>query len=91
MKKEDKNREKAQEYKELGKFYFLNRRYEEAISAFKEALKLDPADATVYYSLGVSYEGINAVDEARECFKRALEIDPNLESAQEHLDKLIGE
>jgi Tfp pilus assembly protein PilF len=88
--KERSTEETAQEHLELGKFYFLNQRFDEAIEQLKKAVSFDDKNPDIYFSLGVVYEAINQVSEAKESFLRALEIRPDMKSAQEHLDKLIG-
>ena len=78
------------EYLELGRFYLLYSKFEEAIVQLKKAAELKSDDPLVYYDLGISYEGLNMNDEAKQNFRKALELDPNLKEAEEHLDKLIG-
>ncbi len=82
---------KVEELVELAKFYFLNKKFEEAIKKYEEALKLEPKDARIYYNLGIVYETMNIVDKAKQNFRLALQLDENLSAAKEHLDKLIGE
>jgi len=92
-KKRDEERspeETAQEHLELGKFYFLNQRFDEAIEQLKKAASFDDRNADIYFSLGVVYVAINQIPNAKESFEKALEIRPGMKSAQEHLDKLIG-
>ncbi len=88
--KEKSPEETAREHLELGKFYFLNQRYEEAIGQFRRALSYDDHNAEIYFNLGVVHEAINQVAEAKESFERALGLKPDMKSAQEHLDKLVG-
>lgn len=92
-KKRDQERspeETAREHLELGKFYFLNQRFDEAIEQLRKALSFDDKNSDVYFNLGVVHEAINQIPEAKENFEKALEIRPDMKSAQEHLDKLIG-
>ena len=46
-------------YKSLGTAYVQAKRYEDAIKAYGEALKLDPDDADVYYYLGLLHQHAN--------------------------------
>lgn len=88
----EKNRKKEPDestYFEMGQFYFLNAKYDEAINEFKKALKLSPNDAEIYYHLGLAYESINNIDEAIKMYQRALEIDPHHKSSRQHLEKII--
>ncbi len=81
---------KAEDYLDLGKLYFLNQRYEEALSAFKKAIELEPENPQGYYNLGLVYEGKNLLLEAKEMFTKTLELDPKFKPAEEHLSKLVG-
>lgn len=93
-KKKEKLEKKAdtmeQELIELGKFYFLNQKYDEAIKEFEKALKINSKSPQLYYNLGIVYEAKNMIEKASEMYRRALELDPNYTFAKEHLDKLIG-
>ena len=81
---------KVEELIEQGKFYFLNKQYDEALSEFQEALKLDPGNARTLYNLGIIYESKEDIEIAKTLYLKALELDPKLEEAQKHLDKLVG-
>lgn len=84
------NKELAQDLLELGKFYFLNERYDEAIKVLQKAQKFDPFCADIYYHLGLVYETKNNLHEARSMYLKAIEVDSKFTLAQEHLDKLVG-
>jgi tetratricopeptide (TPR) repeat protein len=81
---------KVTELIELGKFYFLNQCYEQAIEKYTEALDLTPNDPDIYYNLGIVYESINRLDEAREMFEKAVDMKGDFEAAREHLDRIVG-
>ncbi len=83
-------KELAQDLLELGKFYFLNEKYDEAIKILQKAQKFDPFCAEIYYNLGLVYETENSLHEARGMYLKAIEVDPKFTLAQEHLDKLVG-
>jgi len=85
-----KNKKRVEELIEKGKFYFLNKQYNEAILEFQKALELDPRNARVLYNLGVIYESKEDIEIAKTLYNKALEIDPKLSEAQKHLDKLAG-
>lgn len=87
----DKNKtEKITDYIEMGKFYFLNSKYSEAIKEYKNALKIDPNNSEICYNLGLAYESNNQQDLAVKMYQRTLEIDPNHQLAKKHLDKILG-
>ena len=76
---------------ELSDFYILCQRYEEAIKVLKRAEKISKVNPRLYYNLGIAYEALNEVSDARDSFRLALKLNPDFTSAQEHLDRLIGE
>lgn len=76
---------------DLGKFYFLNGKYDAAISEFMKAQKFDPKNADVYYNLGITYEAKNEPSKAKEMYLKCLELNDKYVLAREHLDKLIGD
>ena len=81
---------KEQDLIEMGKFYFLSQKYDEAIEEFQKTVKLNPKNPEIYYNLGVVYEAKNMKQEAKEMYFKTLEIKKNHKLAQEQLDKLVG-
>ena len=75
---------------EMGKFYFLNGKYDNAIDEFNKALEINPGNAEVYYHLGLIFENRNMSAEAQDMYEKALSINPNMKLAREHLNKIIG-
>jgi tetratricopeptide (TPR) repeat protein len=61
---------------QLGNLYFDAERFDEAITWYTEALKLNPADVNVSTDLGVSYYYTDQPDRALEQFDRSLALDP---------------
>ena len=87
---EGEKKAEVEELLELGRFYLLNSKFEEAIAQFRKVAELSPDDPEVCYNLGISYEGLGMIEEAKDNFRKALDLDPGLKKAEEHLDKLIG-
>ncbi|MDR1522545.1 MAG: tetratricopeptide repeat protein [Endomicrobium sp.] len=77
-------------YMELGKFYFLNNKYDEAVSEFKKVLEINPANAEAYYNIGLIKESSNLIDDAKEMYSKALSINSEYKIVKDRLDKLIG-
>ncbi|MDR2616985.1 MAG: tetratricopeptide repeat protein [Endomicrobium sp.] len=77
-------------YMELGKFYFLNNKYDAAILEFNKVLEINPANAEAYYNIGLIKESSNLIDEAKEMYSKALSINSEYKIVKERLDKLIG-
>jgi Flp pilus assembly protein TadD len=75
---------------ELGKFYFLNNKFQKAIEIFKRLLKEEKTNYDAMYNLGLSYEALNDVDSAKIFYKQALDIKADHKRAKEHLQRLIG-
>jgi len=75
---------------EMGKFYFLNGKYEEAISEFEKALKINPKNEDIYFNMGIVKEANNDRGAARKMYEKTLILQPDHKSAKEHLDKLVG-
>jgi len=76
---------------ELSDFYILSQKFEEALKVLKRAEKIDKMNAKLYYNMGIVHEALNENDRARNAFRQALTLKPDYESAQQHLDRLIGE
>jgi tetratricopeptide (TPR) repeat protein len=60
----------------VGIFYLESGRYEEAIAAFRESLRLKADSAATHYNLGLSLSNLQRVDEASREFAETLRIDP---------------
>ncbi|MDR0310551.1 MAG: tetratricopeptide repeat protein, partial [Acidobacteriota bacterium] len=65
-------------------------RLDEAISHYRDALRLDPANADTCNHLGTALAEQGKFDEARVWFTRALEIQPNHARAQVNLQRLAS-
>lgn len=76
---------------ELGNFYILSQRFEEAVKVLKKAEKIDKMSPLLYFNMGLAYEALNEKDKARNSFRLVLKLNPDDEVAQNHLTKLIEE
>ena len=84
------NNRDEQDLLELGKFYFLNKKFEKAIEVFKKALKEDTINAEITYNLALAYEAVNDLDNAHIFYKKTIALNPEHKLAGEHLRKLVG-
>lgn len=75
----------AAAYSEEGSLRYETGRYEEAVEAYKDAIRLAPKDPAVYNKLGAAYSALKRNKEAVEAFKRAVSLDPALVEARLNL------
>ena len=73
---------------EVGQSYLLNKEYENAITKFSEALKINPHDPEIYYYLGLSYEGAERLIEATQMYQKTLELDRSFSNAEIRLEEI---
>ena len=85
-----KRKQEEETMLEMSKFYFLNGKYDAAISELEKVVKLNPRNSEAYYNLGLVYEAKGMNEQAQEMYKRCLKIDPKCKLALEHLNKLVG-
>ncbi|HAD82067.1 MAG: hypothetical protein A2509_08105 [Candidatus Edwardsbacteria bacterium RIFOXYD12_FULL_50_11] len=74
---------------EMGKFYFLNQKFDEAVAEYKKAIALDPKCIDAFYNLGITLEAISDQDGARDAFAKVIELEPGNKGALEHYDRLV--
>ncbi|MDR2811511.1 MAG: tetratricopeptide repeat protein [Endomicrobium sp.] len=75
---------------ELGKFYFLNNKFNEAVAEFKKVLEVNSSNAEAYYNIGLIKEVSNLLNESKDMYSKALAIRPDYKIARDRLNKLIG-
>jgi len=61
---------------ELGHQYRNQQDYKKAVEYYKRALRMNPYNIDVYYSLGFAYLKLKEQNKAIESFKQAIEINP---------------
>ncbi len=72
-------------YFKLGDAWQAENKIEDAISAYRKAMKLNPNFHWTYYHLGVLLGKIEQTDEAIHCYQKAVEIDPEFAAAHHYL------
>jgi tetratricopeptide (TPR) repeat protein len=85
----EKDPDNVELFIDLGQQYFISSRYDKAMEAYRNALRIDNRNASAYHNLGVAYQAKQKPSEAKAMFLKALEIDPNHRPSQEGLDKLL--
>ena len=71
----------AKEWIEEGNTFSDLKRYEEALSAYGQAIHLDPNNAPAYNNKGVALRYLQRYDEAIVAFDQAIRLDPNFADA----------
>lgn len=67
----------AQRFFEQGFVFYENKKYEEAINSYTEAIKLIPGYAGAYNNRGNIFSFVNKIDNAIEDYTEAIKIDPS--------------
>jgi tetratricopeptide (TPR) repeat protein len=67
---------------ELGNLYFDTHKYQDAIRAYTEYLRLNPNNPDVWTDLGVMYRRSGNPDEAVSSFDEAIDLNPQHEQAR---------
>jgi cytochrome c-type biogenesis protein CcmH/NrfG len=60
-----------------GKQWLDQQRYDEAITAYREAVRRDPGNAVAQYGLGVAYSHTRASDQAIAAYREAIRLQPD--------------
>ena len=61
----------------LGFTYAMLQRYQEAMEAYKEAIRLKPNYAEAHYNLGLAYGNLGRYQEAVEAYKQSIRVKPD--------------
>ena len=80
--------EDVESYLILGKFYFLNKKYADAIKTYLQLLDFSEDNIYAYYNLAVAYEAKKNYDEARKNYRKVLEFDKDNKDAQDALNRI---
>lgn len=73
-----------QEFKEqfnLGRAYYNQGKYEDAVDAYKQAIRIYPYDERLYGDLGITYQRLGKYQEAVDAFKQAIKNKPDYSEA----------
>src|SRR6266542_1092127 len=79
-------RPSAESYFNIGLANFYLKQYREAADAYRQAIKLDPYNASdAYYALGLVYRDWGKADEEIQAYKQAIRLRPDYTVAYERL------
>jgi tetratricopeptide (TPR) repeat protein len=85
-----KTQPSARAYLNRGSLYKDEKKYQEAIQCFNEALKINVADHEAYMLRGNVYFEMNKPDLAFSDYKKSLSIKPNYSTALDNVGALFG-
>jgi predicted O-linked N-acetylglucosamine transferase (SPINDLY family) len=76
-------------WKVLGALYQAQDRFEDALLATQQAIRLLPGDAAIHNNLGTSLMALDRMDVAEASFRKALALAPNYAKALSNLGSLL--
>ena len=66
-----------EEWRDEGNVHYDNKRYEEALAAYEQAIHLDPNYAVAYNNKGTVLDALEGCEEALAAYEQAIHLDPN--------------
>ena len=82
-------RQEAETYIEMGMALCDQDKLDEAISAFRKAIQVDPNIAESHVGLGTTLKLQNKIGEAISAFRKAIQVDPNIMESHASLGYLL--
>jgi Flp pilus assembly protein TadD len=82
-------REAAENHVSEGVVDFQNEKYDDAVSAWQQALELIPGDAEVQNFLGIAYHKLGKYEDAKRHFLMATQLDSNYYEAYNNLGYML--
>lgn len=86
----DDKKLQARSYFNLGYLLDETNNYEQAISAYKEAIALNPEYSEAYNNMGRSYAGLEDYEPAISAFKKAVALSPEDSEAKKNLELALS-
>jgi len=83
------DQERTDIYNLMGFCYFMQKKHEKAINAFKKVIALNPSSAIDYANIASNYRDMGDTDNAIAYNQIALSIDSSIDFARTNLDKLV--
>lgn len=73
---------------DLGTFHALHGNYEEALSEYRNAIKLRPEGPLAHYYVGITCARLGLLDEALAGFREVLELEPGFRNTRELMEQV---
>ncbi len=86
----EKEPENIETFLDMAKFYFINKKYKEALEKFEHCLSIDPGNEEVLLSIGLIHEVNNEIEKAKNVYQAILKKNPDNKAAKEKINKLSG-
>jgi tetratricopeptide (TPR) repeat protein len=83
-------KDNALSYRHLGVAYFEMQRYDEAIKAFRNVLRLSPEDGASLYNLAMCLDRQGRLPEAARCYEQTIRLVPGHAAAHNNLAILLA-
>ena len=81
----------AQTWFERGYVFYKDKKLEEAVRCYTEAIRLDPGSFVAFNNLGNVLSDLNRYEEAEAAYRKAIELDPTDAAVYTNLGVLLGE
>ncbi len=81
---------KASHYSDLGYYYGILKKYDEAIAACQKVIEIDPKNVYAYNNMGYALRKQEKYEEAIAAYQKAIEIDPKNAYAYNNMGLALG-
>lgn len=73
-----------------GNKLYEQQEFEEAVQAYREALKINQSQWGYYLNIGLAYKKLDKKEEAMDAFKKAMELNPESYSSNKELGEILA-
>lgn len=86
----DKKQQNLRGHLEKAVAFQKERRYEESLREYLQALNLDPNNPDLHYNIGTAFQAKNDMERAKRAYKKTLEIDSRHKEAKAALQNILA-
>jgi WD40 repeat protein len=83
--------ESKEQWLQQGNSYSQAKRYEEALAAYEQAIRLDPNFARSYLNMGNALYNLGRYKEALQAYEQAIRLDPNFARSYHNLGDVLSQ